>query len=166
MNRFFLEWIQIERSYWNNDLGDLKRTSVECGNRWKNLGCPRFGPAFECWKQCHYSYKAAIRKSKAENEKVRNDAMLDDLTNRDGVSFWQKWNMMNKVGNVISSRINGETDEQNIANKFATHFESVYSGSENTVYSGMKHTFESELADYYTNHIDDDISPYFVTWPE
>ena len=106
-----------QKSYWNDELGDLKRSSVECGNQWKSLGCPRSGPAFECWKRCHFSYKSAIRKSKADREKAYNEAMLDDMTSKDGVAFWQKWNSVNKVGNLISSRINGETDEQNIANE-------------------------------------------------
>ena len=46
-----------QKSYWNDVLVDLKQSSVECGNKWKSLGCPRSGPAFDCWKKCHYSYK-------------------------------------------------------------------------------------------------------------
>ena len=58
----------------------------------------------------------------------------------------------------MSSRINVETDKQNLANEFATYLESVYSGSENTVYAAMKRNFESDLAQYYADHIDDNIS--------
>ena len=155
-----------QRSYWNEELSDLKQQSIECGNNWKRLGCPRTGPAFECWKKCHYTYKAAIRTLKAENEKEFNDSLHHDLTTKNGVAFWKKWYSLNRVGNLLSSRVNGETDDANIANEFASYFESVYSGSDNDVYSSLKEKFSIEYAEYFANHIDDDISPYYVTWSE
>ena len=60
--------------------------------------------------------------------------------------------------------MNAETDKLNIANKFAAYFESVYSGSENEVFSDLKDKFKMEYAGYYADHINDDISPFYVTW--
>lgn len=64
----------------------------------------------------------------------------------------------------MSSRINGETDEAKIADEFASFFESVYSGSENEVYVNLQREFESSYANYYANHIHDDISTFYVSW--
>lgn len=156
----------IEKSYWNADLSELKQASIECNTQWKIHGCPRSGLIFECRQKCHYSYKAAIRKSKADSEREINDRLLDNLTNKNSIDFWQTWNSLNKAGNIISSRINGETDDKKIANEFANYFESVYSGSDSPIHSALKEKFDGVYAKYYTDHIDDDISPFYVTWPE
>ena len=37
-----------QRSFWNDNLTTLKQSSIECNNHWKNFGCPRSGPIFEC----------------------------------------------------------------------------------------------------------------------
>ena len=95
-----------------------------------------------------------------------NESLFHDLTTKNGVAFWKKWNSIDKAGNLLSSRVNGETDEQNIANEFASYFESVYSGSEDEVYSTLKQKFITDFASYYANHINDTISPYYVTWSE
>ena len=156
----------VQRSFWNDDLMELKQASIDCNNNWKGLGRPRSGPAFECRQKCHYAYKSAIRKSKSENEKQKSNQLYEDLLDKNGVAFWKKWNEVNKVGNPLSSRINGVTDEQNIANEFASYFESVYSGSEDPVYLNLKEKFEREYRTYYSQHIDDVISPYYASWSD
>ena len=156
----------VQRSFWNEDLMDLKQASMDCNTNWKYLGCPRSGQAFEYRKKCTYAYKSAIRKSKVNSEREKSNRLYDDLLEKDGVSFWKKWNAINKVGNSIASRINGETDEQNIANEFATYFESVYSGSDDSVYMNLKEKCDQEYMEYHSQHIDDIISPYYVTWSD
>ena len=89
-----------------------------------------------------------------------NDRLLDSLTDKDGIQFWKTWNSINKVGNLISSRINGETNDERIANEFATYFESVYSGSDSPVHTAMKVEFENAYTKYYSDHVMDNISPF------
>ena len=156
----------IQRSFWNEDLMDLKQASIDCNTNWKNMGCPKSGPVYECRKRCHYTYKSAIRKSKAESREKTNGELYEDLTSKNGVAFWKKWNSINKAGNIMSSRINGETEEQGIANEFANYFQSVYSGSDSSVYSNLKEKFHAEFHDYYDTHINDNISPYYATWSD
>ena len=156
----------IQRSFWNDELDELKEASIVCDNHWKNIGRPKTGPAFECWKKCRFSYKTAIRRAKKESDTAVNDALLNNLANKDGIAFWRKWNSVNKAGNLISSRIDGETDEQGIAEKFASHFEKVYSGSDNPVFASLKDKFSEVYSKYFSDHIDDDILPYFVSWSD
>ena len=43
-----------ERSFWDDNLSELKSRSIECNNYWKSVGCPKSGPDYECRKSCHY----------------------------------------------------------------------------------------------------------------
>ena len=45
-----------QRSFWTEELTELKRNSVECLDFWRSIGSPRHGPAFECKKKCHYLF--------------------------------------------------------------------------------------------------------------
>ena len=68
-----------ERSFWDDELSELKSRSLECTNYWKSVGCPKMGPEFECKKNCHYRYKSELRKKKRSAEKKHNDALFNDL---------------------------------------------------------------------------------------
>lgn len=57
----------VQRSFWNEELSDLKNESITCNNYWKSLGSPKSGAVYECRKTCHYRYKSALRKQKAED---------------------------------------------------------------------------------------------------
>ena len=81
---------------------------------------------------------AVLRKEKKEAEKKQTENMYADLLNRDHNSFWKSWNKLNKVGNSLVTRIKGETDEKNIANVFASYFESVYGGSDTDEHLKLK----------------------------
>ena len=43
----------VQRSFWNDKLMQLKLASIDCNSNWKLFGCPRSGPVFECKKKCH-----------------------------------------------------------------------------------------------------------------
>ena len=153
-----------QRSFWSSELNDLKRDSINCYSFWRSMGSPKSGPVFECKKSCHFKYKAAIRRHKREDEKRKNDALFVDLQNRDGNSFWSRWNNLNRVGNSIATRINGETDEQGIANKFADFFESVYGNNDTDCHRKLKSDFLSSFERYLRDHSNDDISGYYLSW--
>ena len=81
----------FERSFWDNDLSELKSRSIECNNYWKSVGCPKSGPDFECRKSCHYQYKAEVRRRKNHKEKTHTNRLQNDLLSKDGYSFWKSW---------------------------------------------------------------------------
>ena len=143
-----------------------KKSSIDCNNQWKSFGCPRSGPIFECRQKCHYAYKSAIRKSKANDEKRTSDNLHLNLVNKNGIKFWKQWNALNRIGNNVSSRINGETDENKMADEFASYFESVYGSADGPTYSLLKETFTQEYTEYFRDHINDDIMPFFPTWSD
>ena len=155
-----------QKSFWDDDLSELKENSVTCSQHWKSLGCPKSGPAFECWKKCHYRYKSEIRRKKSAQNKSAINAMHNDLLNKDGISFWKKWNALNRTGESLAPRINGETEAKGIANAFAAHFESVYGNNDTHEHISMKTKFNDEYKKYYSDHIGDSISPFMLSWDD
>ena len=100
------------------------------------------------------------------DKKKKTEEMYSDLLNRENQSFWKKWNSLNRVGHSLVSRIEGETVEKNIANVFANYFESVYGGSDTNEHEFLKNDFNNSFADYFVNHINDDIMSSYLTWSD
>ena len=92
--------------------------------------------------------------------------MHHDLVNKNGVSFWKKWNSLNQSGDSLPSRINGETDAKGIANTFASHFESVYGDNDTHIHRSMKDNFHNEYSKYYSEHVNDSIAPFMLSWDD
>ena len=155
-----------QKSFWNEELSELKQNSIDCNNYWKSLNCPKSGPFFECRKKCHYRYKSAVRKQKKLSDKRQTNALHANLMSNSGTAFWNTWKSMNKSRDPIVTRVNGEIDEKNISNTFADYFESVYSGSDSHEHVAMKDTFLLGFSQYNSLHIDDSISPFLLTWDE
>ena len=42
----------------------------------------------------------------------------------------------------------------------------MYSGSDNPEFVSLKEKFTDDFANYYSQHIDDNIHPFFVTWSD
>ena len=156
----------IHRSYWSDELSELKRASIECTDFWKNSGRPNSGPVYLCKKNCHYRYKIALRKHKASSQNERVEKMYTDLVNSDKNSFWKSWNSFNRTDNSIASRICGETDEKNISNVFASYFESVYGGNDTPEHVALKNDFDDEFSFYFSHHVNDDIMSTYLSWSD
>ena len=156
----------VQRSFWSNDLNTLKRDSIDCTSHWRSMGCPKSGPIFDCKKDCIYKYKTAIRKQKADCKKQKTDDMHSNLLENDSNSFWRKWNTMNKSGSSIASRINGNTDEKDIADAFASHFETVYGNHDSPEHVKLKESFSDVFSTYYADHVTDNLSPFYLSWQD
>ena len=59
-------------------------------------------------------------------EKTYDDFLKNDILNKDGYAFWKLWKKLNDTGDSTATRISGKTDAKEIANIFASYFESVY----------------------------------------
>ena len=155
-----------ERSFWDEELTELKSMSIECNNNWKSLGCPKTGQAYECRKNCHYQYKSELRRKKKSTEKRFSDALQQDLLKKDGVSFWKSWKKISHGRDSTATRINGATDSKEIAETFASYFESVYGNHDTPEHREMKRKFDQSYSQYFADHLDDNIMPYLLSWSE
>ena len=82
------------------------------------------------------------------------------------MSFWNKWKSINRTADSLAPRINGETDPKGIADTFASYFESVYGDNDTHEHRTMKSNFYTEYSNYHSEHINDSIKPYFLSWDE
>ena len=73
---------------------------------------------------------------------------------------------MNSSRSSAASRVNGFTDAKSVAETFADYFESVYGNHDTPEHVAMKEKFDETYAKYFSDHITDDISPYFLSWSE
>ena len=105
-------------------------------------------------------------KKKTENAKRLNDDLYTNLLDKNGISFWENWNSITKVGNSVSSRINGETEKKGIAEAFATYFESVYDNHDTSQHNDLKSEFRTTFSPYFDAHENESLSPHFLSWSE
>ena len=155
-----------QRSFWSDELSKLKECSIDCTNYWHSMGRPNSGPVFDCKKDCSYKYKNAVRKQKTSHERKRIEVMHENLLDHDSNSFWTKWNSINRVGNTLVTRINGETNSKNIANAFAGHFEKVYGGHDTPEHLHLKDEFLDFFSRYHSDHLSDDLTPFYLSWQD
>jgi len=158
--------VGVQKSYWSSTLSELKQKSIECTQFWKISGSPSSGPVYNCKKSCHYAYKSAIRRAQREDKEKMNEHLYDDLVTRDSNSFWKKWRNLNHVTSNLVTRIDGVTDEINVANAFGNFFKNVYVQNDLNAHARMKRNFDTIFPDYYRLHVNNSIANCYLTWSD
>lgn len=111
----FFKW------WWDDSLSELKHASIDAHNMWKACGSPRTGDIFLKMKQVKLAYKMAIRAHRQTDDLYFSNELHDLLLEKDMVNFWRTWNA--KISKPkLATVIDGETDNEVIAQKFADYF--------------------------------------------
>ena len=110
------------KSYWDEEMSELKQRSIDTHQLWQVCGRPRSGPIYR--ERCHArtEYRRAMRyKSKMASVRISND-LHDQLLTKDCMSFWRTWK--NKVNNrrTTASQVDGYSNASDIATVFAKLF--------------------------------------------
>ena len=79
------------KPFWNADLDDLKRQSIDVHELWKSLGKPRSGPNTARLK-IKAEYKRAIKRTAVEYENSHIDESAEYFGHKDMNNFWRSWN--------------------------------------------------------------------------
>ena len=66
----------------------------------------------------------------------------------------------------MASRINGETEEDGIAETFASYFESVYSGDTAPEHIILKNEFYEKFNSYFHESLHSDIMQHYLSWSD
>ena len=156
----------VRKSYWNNELNDLKNDSIVTHENWKLANCPRSGPLYELKKKSHYKYKLFLRQCKEESNQQCNDRMFDDLSSGNHHKFWKTYKHFHCSGGGNSSYVNGLTRNVDIANCFANFFKRVYDSRDDSQASILRNNFTHSFNDYQNAHKNDVLDPYFLSWDE
>ena len=155
----------VAKSFWTEELSSLKNKSVDAFALWKSAGCPKSGQVFLEKNHAHYQYKRALRKSKKSHALNISDELSYNLLSHDSNKFWKNWNKI-ESRNCDVSCVDGNISHKNIANAFSTTFRKVYECTDENSQASLTSEFKTHFQQYRDLHIDDDISPYFISWSE
>ena len=94
----------------------------------------------------------------------RSDQIHESLINGSGRNFWRKWQNVHGKSDAGSARINGKTDNKDIANEFATNFKRVYDEANSDQARQLSREFSTAYCAYVKDHINDDLFQHYFSW--
>ena len=156
----------IQKDFWNEDLTRLKSESIDAYSLWNSSGKPSSGVTFNLKKTAHYRYKTCLRRCQRDFDNKRNDSLHSNLADRNNIKFWQSWKSIHGSNRDNAVRINGFFKDREIADCFADSFESVYRSNDPDCVSSLKARFDVLYTKYYSDHVNDNISDFLLTWPD
>ena len=81
--------------YWNEQLSELKQSSIDMHNLLKMCGRPRNGHINEARLKTKYEYKKAIKNAALSVERQNSDDINLSFLNKNSKQFWKCWNSHN-----------------------------------------------------------------------
>ena len=134
--------------WWDEELAALKQASLDSFNLWTAVGKPRAGCEFLAMKRAKFAYKSAIKNKERTSHNEFTNSLNDALLDKDMDSFWRTWRAKFCSNNNRATVIDGCTDELDIANKFATVFQSACMPNSDTRHDELKSEFLTEFSTY------------------
>ena len=126
---------------------------------------PYNGPLFHEKNTARTLYKRGLRIAKNSNDTEVSDEFSSNLLSKDSDTFWKNWNKLESKNNEVT-RIDGCTKHSDIANSFAKTFSEVYESTDVIAESKLHERFSQEFTKYRSNHMNDNLESFFVTWSE
>ena len=154
----------ISRDFWTPELTELKTASYDAFIIWRDVGKPSSGPIFDLKKKANARYKFAVRKAKNTFDQSRSDAIHSNLVNGNNNRFWKSWQELHGKKSDVPTRVNGKTDSNDIANEFAANFKRIYDDASTEQASCLSDNFNLLYSEYSSSHINDDLSPNYLSW--
>ena len=130
---------------WSEHVKPYAEESKFWGSVWESLGRPCYGEAFKNMKQSRSQYKYAVRRLKRVNDRIKNDKFVSSLVGG-GADIFKEIKRFRGANSALSSRIDEEVGQGNIAG----HFANIYSELYNRVELGpeiedVKNTIEEKI---------------------
>jgi len=146
------------KPWWNSVLSDLKQASIAAHNLWKACNRPRTGDTFLQMRAAKTAYKNAIRAYKINDDSYFSNDLHELLMTKDMIGFWKTWNT--KVTNrpKCPTVVNGESNSNMIAEKFANFFKKIADDGAHNVSSSLCDTSLTEVHDYISHAHKNDFS--------
>jgi hypothetical protein len=106
----------------------LKEASIESNQVWKAARKPRNGPIFEKRKLSRARYRKRIRDNEKSTSMSYSNDLHDALLEKNGSTFWKCWRSRFDKSNKCEE-VEGYTDSNIVADKFAEHFSKLYTST-------------------------------------
>ena len=152
--------------FWNDELSDLKQSSISAAKLWNELGKPHDGPIYENKRKAHYSYKYALRRFRNSVDQERLDGIHSNLVDNRVNKFWSSWKSLKGNVNGDVTRINGYVDKGKIADEFASAFHKVYTSNSVTASQRLSSLFSQRYLPYCNERLNESITDYLFTWDD
>ena len=143
----------IRKDWWNEDLDNLKKESIDIHNSWKNAGRPRQGPLHEERLRVRAAYKLALKTAQRAPKQALWDRLHMDMAENDTNSFWKTWRRLyNKNKSDLPPVVNGISSNKGIAEAFKSSFEQNSKPNNQERVDALNAKFHSEYATYSQCH--------------
>ena len=154
----------LAKPFWSPDLDVAKQKSIDAHEVWVTSGRPSSGPIFLEKFRANHDYKSLLRKSKAQADHCISDSLSADLLSNRGQSFWRKWNRLRGPNISPTTMVDGNLNDKDIANCFASSFQRIYTGS--PANDCLREKFLGEYDIFHGKHINDSIVSYLFSWSD
>jgi Reverse transcriptase (RNA-dependent DNA polymerase) len=134
--------------WWDQELDLLKEESIKSHNLWKQAGKPRNGPCFNKYKSDKLAYKLRIRNSQKEETSCYTNDLNDALLQKQGTTFWNCWRSKFNSKENRPLQVNNLTNESDIADLFARHFEKICVVKSEEVNKNLKDVYVTNRSSY------------------
>ena len=154
----------VSKSFWNDELTELKSASVDAFILWSDSGKPYSGPIYELKRSTNSRFKLALRKAKHTFDQERCDTIHSDLINNNPNSFWKSWQKLHGKKDDCQTRINGRVNDTDIANEFAASFKKIYDNANSDRAEILSQRFDSVFNNALHDEQNYDISLNLLSW--
>ena len=114
---------------WNDKVEPLKRDALFWHSIWRSCGSPALGIVASIRRRTRALYHRAIKSCLRDRDKFIANKIAEAHLEKDNSSFWNHVKNVNKVKHSVPSSIDNVCGEENIANKFAQNYNSLYNSA-------------------------------------
>jgi len=114
------------KSFWTDELSELKKASIDAHALWKLCDRPRTGIVNKMRIDSKIKYKAAYKKAALYADMEIDDEISGLYFKKDMNRFWRKWHTKFYKEATIPSSVDGVSGSAGIAEAFCSSFSAVY----------------------------------------
>jgi hypothetical protein len=111
---------------WNDEVRPYRDSARFWYNIWNDSGRPRSGVVADLVRRTKAKYHYAIRKLKAKGDKVKVEKMAEAVLQNRNRNFFNEARKLCGTNKAVSSCIDDETDDIEIANLFGKQYKDLY----------------------------------------
>ena len=113
----------VAKSWWTEEVEDLKQKSIEITALWKQEGRPHNGSTNDERLRVRAAYRRAIKVACAAPNQKCWDKLHEQLIQKDTDNFWKSWKKLhNSNKSHLHPVVNGTSSKSEIANSFKNQF--------------------------------------------
>ena len=117
------------KPFWNENLDKLKQISIDMHTLWRSCGSPRSGIINTARLKAKYDFKTAIKNAEHDYERNHCDELDFLFKENNSKKFWKRWSAKFSKKSVYLDTIEGISDPQSVADKFAEYYGAIYTDS-------------------------------------